>query len=236
MAMTTVDTHDQKACAQHDRLHFHVQIQRECDAEEIRIGEHFARQARPLFGDSAHLLSIVGGDLELDIAAKRETAQRPLDAHHRVAVGILDGECRTEYRPFLLHGTDRIARRCGHFHALQAARETATGAGQRSVQIDDGVPIRVHDFHVERPSRTATVARTAVVLLDGPVDLLTETVLDGVLVVCLEAGERLQQFDLLLDQQLVNSSKVLEPRGTVRQSLWNVHPSTCEKKTELIRT
>lgn len=164
--------------------------------------------------------------LEFNVTAERERTERTLDAHHRVAVSVLDRKRRTEYGPLLLHRANQIARRCRHFHCLQTAREAARRARQRPMQMDDGVAVCVHHLHLERSGRTAAVTRAAVVLLDRPVDFLAETVLDRVLVVRLEAGERLQQFDLLLDKQLVNSSKILQTRRAMWNALWNIHPPT----------
>jgi len=101
--------------------------------------------------------------------------------------------------PLLLDGADDIAGWCRHLDALQAAGKQAGGAGQRPVHVDDLLLEVVEDPHVEGTRRTAAVAGAAVIVLRREIDLLTQGVLDRELVVGLEAGEGLEQLDLLLN-------------------------------------
>ena len=72
---------------------------------------------------------------------------------------------------------------------MQAAGAPAGDAAEGPDQADDLPVVVVLDLHVEAAQRPAAVARAAVVLLLGLVDLLAQAVLDLVLVVGLEAEE-----------------------------------------------
>lgn len=72
---------------------------------------------------------------------------------------------------------------------MQVAGATAGGAAERPDEMDD-LPVHVVlYFHVEAAQRAATVPFAAVTLLFGLVDLLTQTVFDFILVVCLKTDE-----------------------------------------------
>lgn len=72
---------------------------------------------------------------------------------------------------------------------MQVAGATAGGAAERPDETDN-LPVHVVlYFHVEAAQRAATVPGAAVILLFGLVDLLTQTVFDFILVVCLKTDE-----------------------------------------------
>lgn len=74
-------------------------------------------------------------------------------------------------------------------YLLQAAGKPAGGTAVGSYEADDLTVRVVLDLHVEATQGAAAVACAAVVLLLGLVDLLTQAVLDLVLVVGLKASE-----------------------------------------------
>lgn len=127
-------------------------------------------------------------------------------------------------RPLLFNGTDDIAGWRRDLDALQAAWKQTGGAGQRPVHVDHLILKVVEHLHVKGTGRSATVPCTAVVVLHRVVDLLAQGVLDRELVVGLEAGEGLEQFDLLLNQKLVDSRKVFQSARTIRNSGRYTHP------------
>lgn len=45
-------TYDEEAGAHEDGLHLHVQVQRELDAEVVRVGEDLLQKAAPLLADA----------------------------------------------------------------------------------------------------------------------------------------------------------------------------------------
>lgn len=77
----------------------------------------------------------------------------------------------------------------GDTHLLQAAGTEAGHAAERSDEADDLSVHGVLDLHVEAAQRAAAVPGAAVVLLLGLVDLLSQAVLNLILVVGLETDE-----------------------------------------------
>lgn len=137
---------------------------------------------------------------------------------------IQDAERGRANGPLLLDGADDIARRCRDLDALQAAGKEAGGAGQRPMHVDYLLLKVVEDPHVKGTGGAAAVPGATVVVLYRVVDLLAEGILDRKLVVGLKAGEGLEQLDLLLNQKLVDSRKVLQSARTVRNSGRYTHP------------
>lgn len=209
------NTHNQEASTQHGGLHANIQIQRKSDAEEIGIGKHFSRKSTPLLGNFSHLITIQRDNLigprinqklslpiptknqtifylELNVTAQRKRTKWPLDAEYHFAGGIFDSKRWTAYRPLLFNRTDMAARRCRHFHGLQTAWKAAFVAGQRTVQANDGIFVCVHNFHFEWTRRSATISRTTIVILHGPINFLSQTVFYRKFVVGLETRKRFE--------------------------------------------
>ena len=64
----------------------------------------------------------------------------------------------------------------------------------------------VQDIHLERPPRATTLSVTAICILLGVEHILANTIQHLILVRRLEACEGLQDFHLLLNDQLVHHS------------------------------
>lgn len=126
---------NKKQCPEQCSLHPHVQVHRKVDAKVVRVGEHLPRNARPLLGDFAHLVALVGDDLELNVTADAKSTERSLDSQHRVSTGVLDAELGRKDGPVLLDHADHVAGWGRNFHLLQTARETARLATQRSIEV-----------------------------------------------------------------------------------------------------
>lgn len=73
--------------------------------------------------------------------------------------------------PFLCDRTDYVSGWCRNFHSLQTTRETATGTGQRTIQMDHFVLINVHYFHIEWTGGTTTITCAAIGIFDSPIYL-----------------------------------------------------------------
>lgn len=84
-------------------------------------------------------------------------------------------------------------RRAGGDKYLQTARETAGGASERAVQMDDLLVVIIEYLHVERPIRAAEIPSATVRLLFGVEHFLAHRVLDRVLVGRFKSRESFSQ-------------------------------------------
>ena len=82
----------------------------------------------------------------------------------------------------------------------------------------------VQDLHLESTHGPATLTLQAAGLLRCEEHLLPEAVLHNVLVLRLEAGEGLQQLDLLVHEDLVELRQVLQSWRTARDAFRHRHP------------
>ena len=89
-------------------------------------------------------------------------------------------------------------------------RRGAALAAEGPDQVDDLPPSIVHYIHLEWPARAAALPRATVVILLGEEDVLPHAVHDLVLVRGLPASKSLQQLHLLLDEEMVDHSQVLQ--------------------------
>ena len=92
-------------------------------------------------------------------------------------------------------------------------------ASERSVEVDDLHVGVVSDVHLKRSKWSTTLSGQTVSVLLGIVDLLTHGVEHLVLVGSLKPSHRLQDLNLLLDQELVDAGEVVKARRTAR---WKV--------------
>ena len=204
---------DEKRGRQHGGLAVHVQVHGESDAEVVRIGQRLLDQARPLLANLPHLGAVQGVDPEHDVPAAAELAARRNDAQLLRARAVAHGEFGLHHRAYLLDPADGGAFRRLHFQLLLAAAAPAAAAAQRTREPKDLLLLVVGDAHVERSRSAAALAIAAAGFLRGQVDLLAHGILHRILVGCLPSGERLQQLDFLLDEQLVDLGEVLQARS-----------------------
>lgn len=181
---------DEETGSHEHSFHLHVQVQRELDAEVVRVGEDLLQKAAPLFADATdRLVAIFSLQLKVDVPTAVAGEAGPLQFHQGLFVGSLDGELRQARVPVLFDIAYGGAWRCLDLHLLQAAGTPAGDTAERPYEADDLSVHVVLDLHVEAAQRTAAVPGAAVVLLFGLVDLLSQAVLYLVLVVGLEPDE-----------------------------------------------
>lgn len=205
---------DKKASSHKYSLHLNIHIQRELNTEVVCVGKDFLQQTSPLLTDPTNRLpsAILAFELKVNVSTAVAGHAGPLKLHHSLLVGSHDGEFGVTGVPVLLYVAYGGSRRGLNLHLLQAA---GAPAGHAAVRSDQSYDLSVHivfDLHVKAAQGTTAVACAAVIFLFGGVDLLTQTVLDLVLVVGLEANECLQQLHFLMNKDLVNLSEVLQTR------------------------
>lgn len=205
---------------QQDSLDTDVQVHGEVYAEMIRIREGLRQQSAPLLAHLAHFGGAVFREhLEVDVCATFARAEEgTLDAEQALPSLIFNPVLWGANAPLLDHTANDGPWGSAHFQSLQAAEATAIFTAKPPVEVNDFVAGIVQNLNVERTRGPAAVARAAVGIFLCTIHLLSKAILDDVLVLRLTAQENLQQFLLLVYQQLVDHGQVLEagryPRNT----------------------
>ncbi|GMT27524.1 hypothetical protein PFISCL1PPCAC_18821, partial [Pristionchus fissidentatus] len=207
------------------------EIDWEIDSKVVRIGECLLQETRPLLANCTDLSAAVRTNLEHLVSTTAHDARaRSLTVENRLSVGVAHLVGARAARNALVDGANHIAGRCLDGESVGAARAghgaTSTTSAQHKLAIDAHHFLSkiVDDVHDESSLGAAALAGAAACLLEGVVDLKSDSVHNDVFVVRLPSEGDLEQFVFLLNLDVIDDCEILETGRDIVVPFRLLHP------------